>query len=316
MCPLNTADADADDSPTDEHIFPESILGVVEMRDCCKGCNNWLGSSVDKMLLADERIVLAAREAGIKPEELLSRFSGSGCDSLNRPVRYTVKHGQWRLEPSFHKQGFRIGMIQGKIFPEDLQNAKAKERRLVAADQAPQLSTPEIAKHVNELFDASLAKCGTEAVYSQEIRQGIRAVPGPTHIKVVGSYDPRGTERAIAKIAYETGVALLPPDLFAKVWSALERLKGFVEHGEGTASIFAHGAAAAAQRWHAASVSVFGDSLLFTVTLFGKETWTSGFNVLGKGKPARLDRFEVTLRSDFPNGGPKAGRVFEAGHDP
>jgi hypothetical protein len=308
--PLNTAEADADDSPTDEHIFPQSILGVVTMRDCCKHCNSRLGCAVDKLLLADERIVLAAREAGINEGELLSRFSGMGFDSLNRPARYTVRGAEWRLEPDFQRQGFKIGMIGGKILHKDLQNAKGKMRRLVAADKTLQLSTLEVANAVDELFDAFLAKSGAEAVYSQKIRQGIRAGRGPTHIRLGGIYDPHGTERAIAKIAYETSVALLPLELFSKVRSVLDQLKGFVDHGAGPESMFSHGAAAAAGRWHAANVIVIGDSLQITVTLFGKETWTGGFNVLANAKPAPLDGFEVTLRSEFPFGGPKAGKVF------
>mgnify|MGYP003795896589 CR=1 FL=1 len=316
MRPLNTAEADTDDSPTDEHIFPQSILGVVTMRDCCKCCNSWLGRAVDNMLLADERIVLAAREAGIKPDELLPRLSGSGYDSLNRPVRYTVKRGRFRLEPCFRPQGFGIGLIDGKTFPQDLQNAKAKLRSLIAADQTLQLTPSKIAKEVDTLFEDFLAKGGTAPVYSRKIRQGIRAVPGPGQINVDGTYKPRETERAIAKIAYETAVVLLTPNLFAKVWSGLEQLQALVRQGAlGGTAVFAQESKGVAGRWHAANVSVHGDSLQFTVTLFGKETWKLSFNVRERAVPARLDAYEVTLRNEFPVGGAKLGKLIVNGQD-
>ena len=99
--PLNTSVADADDSATKEHIFPENIFGFVITKNCCKDCNSRLGNAVDLKLLADERIILAAREAGIKETELLSQYSGVGLDSLNRQARYTV------MGTNFHCSIFR-----------------------------------------------------------------------------------------------------------------------------------------------------------------------------------------------------------------
>lgn len=104
--PFNASVIAADDSAADEHIFPASIFGVAKMRDCCKSCNSRLGHEVDVKLLADKRIFFAAREAGIKENELLSRYSGTGLDSLNQLEQYTVKNGVWRLDPNFPQQGF------------------------------------------------------------------------------------------------------------------------------------------------------------------------------------------------------------------
>lgn len=308
---LNASEKNADNSQTEEHVFPESVFGVVVTRDCCKGCNSGLGSAVDPKLLKDERVFLAAREAGLKETELWPRFTGRGFDSLKREARYTIKDGGWRLDPCFHPRGFRIGMIDGKIFPKDLQNAKAKMSALVNADKSLQLSAVEIAKCVDELFDAHIMKAGKEDVYCHKIKQGLRAGPGPSHIRLDGEYRVWETEWAIAKIAYETAVVLLPADLFAKVWSALEQLRAFVQQQKTGRSVFAHESAATlAQRWHKATVSVRGDRIGFSVVLFGKETWNLNFQVLENNRAANIAPYEVSLRNDFPIGGSKSGKIM------
>jgi hypothetical protein len=311
MRPL-TAEAGKADSVTIEHIFPESLFGVVKTKECCATCNSSLGHKVDKRLLADERIVLAAREAGVKEGELLARFTGNGLDSLSRPAQYTVKNGQWRLEPNFHPQGFRIGMIEDRILPQDLENAKGKMYALVRADKTLLLSPEETAEHVDKLFDTFLAKSGKEAIYSDKINQGLRGIAGPTHIKLDGENKPYETEWAIAKIAYETGILLLPPGLFAKVWSALDQLKRFVLQQEVGKSVFSYEPSMTAERWHSVNLSAGADSICFDVTLFGKATWRLAFTVLEKGVPARLDGFNLTLRNDFPEDVCASAKVFRS----
>lgn len=307
---LNSSERGVANSPTEEHLFPESMFGVVVTLDCCKVCNSQLGRAVDEKLLKDERILFAAREAGLKETELWSRFSGRGLDSLNREARYTIKDGGWRLDPLFHPQGFRIGMIDGKIFPKDLQNAKAKMRTLVIADESVQLNAAEIGKCVDDLFDAFLAKSEKEDVYCRKIKQTLRALRGPAHIKLEGSYRVWETEWAIAKIAYETAVVLLPPDLFAKVWSALDQLKTFVEQREAGRSIFlCEFATTQAQRWHKAVVKVNGDCICFSVILFGKVSWTLSFRVLESGRPANIAPYEVSITNHFAKGKSKSAKV-------
>lgn len=313
--PLDTALGEVDASPTDEHIFPQSIFGVVKTRDCCKGCNSRLGHTVDKLLLADERIFVAARDAGVATSELLSRFSGAGTDSLGRLMKYTVKGGKWRLEPRLSVEGFKIGLINGELFSQDLANAKAKMRRLVAADERLQLTSSEIDKEVDQLFQEFLSKPGRGAVYSQRIRQGIQGVRGPTHIRLDGVYDPRQTERVIAKIAYETAMCLLPPNLFAKVWSALDQLRLLVWQEEMPRLVFSHECPSPACRCHTARVNVAGDLIRFSVTLFGKQSWLLEFGVVEKGAPASLEPLELALSSEFPPGGRATGKVLVNGHD-
>lgn len=109
---------------------------------------------------------------------------------------------------------------------------------------------------------------------------------------------------------------LLPPELFAKVWSALNSLKAFVEQRKAGASIFRHESTKQmAQKWHEAKVSIAGDSIRFAVTLFGKETWKSSFRVLENGLPAALDDFELTVRNDFSDAEKKAARLSLNGKD-
>jgi hypothetical protein len=182
--PLNASEINVSDSPTDEHIFPVNIFGVVITRDCCKDCNSRLGNEIDIKLLADERILLAAREAGINENELLLKYSGTGSDSKGQQVQYTVKQGKWRLEPNFHQQGFTIGLIDGKTFPKDVQNAKAKVRSLAEADRSLQLTPTEREKCVEDLFDTFLAGSGKSVVYCDKINQRLSSELGPKHIKI------------------------------------------------------------------------------------------------------------------------------------
>jgi hypothetical protein len=168
---------DADDSPTKEDIFPKNIFGFVITKNCCKRCNSRLGNAVDLKLPADERIILAAREAGIKEAELLPQYSGVGLDSLNRQARYTVKDGKHRFNPNFHQQGFSIGMIDGEVFPNDLQNAKAKMRSLVEADKSLHLTPEEITQYINDLFNQFIEKFGKKKFIAKKLNKGLTPSP-------------------------------------------------------------------------------------------------------------------------------------------
>jgi len=308
--PLNTAVTDAADSPTKEHIFPRNIFGFIITKNCCKECNSRLGNAVDLKLLADERIILAARQAGIKEVELLSQYSGVGLDALNRQTKYTVKNGEHRFEPKFHPQGFSIGMIDGKVFPSDLQNAKGKMRRLVQMDKTLHLTSDEITKCIDDLFSQFLEKSGKGKIYCQKIKQGLNAFDGPKNVNLDGVYKPYETEWAIAKILYETAIMLFPPELFAKTLSALNSLKVFVEQQKAGVSIFSHEShMKVAQRWHEVNVSIAGNSIRFTAVLFGKEVWKLVFNVFQNELPAALEDFDLTVRNDFSNVGTNVARL-------
>jgi hypothetical protein len=307
---------DAPDAATDEHIFPARIFGAVSTPDCCKDCNNRLGDTVDIKILADERIVLAAREAGIKEHDLLSQYSGSGLDSQQRPARYTVKHGRFRLNPTFQDQGFRIGLINGTTFTPDLQNAKAKMTRLAEEDASLQLTREQISTCVNDLFEAFLAKGGKETVYCPKLKQRLQSGAGPTHITLEGDYRPYETQWAIAKILYETGIMLLPPEIFAKVGSAFDQLRRFVQTQTPGVSILSYESARSnADRCHSAEIHVCGTSLHCSVTLFGKLTWATVFTVTEQGQPANLEKFELAIRNDFPFGASKFAAVLINGQN-
>ena len=112
---------------------------------------------------------------------------------------------------------------------------------------------------------------------------------------------------------YETAISLLPADVFEKVDSALKRLKTFVEQRESSKLIFKQESAlVAAQKWHESNINVKGNSLRFSVTLFGKETWTKKFTVFKNGLPAALGEFELTLRNDFASA-LKSARILKNG---
>lgn len=202
-------------------------------------------------------------------------------------------------------------MVEGTILPQDCVNAKAKICVLATGDQSLQLTPAKIAKCVDDLFAVHFAKSGKEDVYCHKIKQGLSAVAGPTHIKLEGAYQPWETEWAIAKIAYETASVLLPPDLYAKVWSALDQLKAFVEQQDAKRSVFIHESLITmAQRYHEAKISVGGNSIEFSVILFGKESWNLNFSVDQKSGLATLDTFVLSLRNYFPKNEGKSAKLM------
>jgi len=89
---LNTAVSRiAADSPTKGTHLPPKYLWIYNYKNLLQGMQqSFRGNAVDDLkLLADERIILAARQAGIKEVELLSQYSGVGLGCLKiRQTKY------------------------------------------------------------------------------------------------------------------------------------------------------------------------------------------------------------------------------------
>jgi hypothetical protein len=299
---------------SDEHIIPANIFGRLKTNDVCSGCNSRLGSEVDDRLLNDFHIFQAGLDAGYKPEELLLSFRVSGTTPDGEPFEYRVKDGRWKLKPSFHETGFKIGAVNGSSTPEDLENAKRKMLRLVREDRRLNVSAAEAERFIDELFKTFLERQGQHTIYQERIKQGLRARPIPSKGTVTKTTHPWETQWAIAKMLCEVGDTMLPGRLRRIIRSALQQLRAFLNKRELRKGVFQHRTLKRrAEQQHQIQIVMRGSNLRFVCRLFGREQWSLSFAVLRRDVPARLDGYELRIINHCKPKRPASVQVFENG---
>lgn len=299
---------------SDEHIIPANIFGRLKTNDVCVGCNSRLGSEVDDRLLDDFYMFQAGLDAGYKPEELLPSFRVCGTTPDGEPFEYRVKDGRWKLKPSFHEEGFKIGAINGSSTPEDLENAKCKMLRLVREDRRLNVSAAEAERFIDELFKTFLERQGQHAVYQKQIKQGLRGRPIPSKGTITKTTHPWETQWAIAKIIYEVSDTMLPSRLRRIIHSALQQMRIFLSKRELRKGIFQHRTLKRrAEPRHLIQIVMRGSKLRFVCRLFGREQWSLSFAVLRLGAPAQLDGYELRIVNHCKPKHRASVEVFENG---
>jgi hypothetical protein len=297
-----------------EHIIPANIFGRLKTTDVCVGCNSRLGSEVDDRLLDDFYIFQAGVDAGYKPEELLPSFRVCGSTPDGEPFEYRVKDGRWRLRPSFHETGFKIGAVNGSSTPEDLENAKRKMLRLVREDRRLNVSAAEAEGFIDELFKTFLERQGQHTIYQERIKQGLRARPIPSKGTITKTTHPWETQWAIAKMLCEVSDTMLPGRLRRIIHSALQQLRVFLSKRELRKGIFQHRTLKRrAEPQHLIQIVMRGSKLRFVCRLFGREQWSLSFAVLRRDVPARLDGYELRIINHCKPERPASVEVFENG---
>jgi hypothetical protein len=299
---------------SDEHIIPDNLFGRIKTNDVCVGCNSLLGMHVDDRLRNDFHVFNAGRDAGLKIDELLPVFRVSGTTPDGEPFEYTVKRGVWRLNPSFHKGGFKIGSVNGAARESDLLNAKKKMLAMVKGNTGLGVSETEAVKFVNALFDEFMAKQAQSTVFNKRIKQGLRARPIPSKGAVNMVTHPWQTQWAIGKAMYETGATMLPDRLRRRVQSALHQIRQFVEaRAEGRGILKHKTLSRTAAQKHEVEIRLKGSALTFAVRLFNREQWSVSFVVLCRGAVARLTDYRLTVINDWRPGVRETVKVLENG---
>lgn len=279
-----------------EHIIPANVFGRLKTNDVCTRCNSRLGSEVDDRLLNDFHIFQAGLDAGYKPEQLLPSFRVCANTPDGEPFEYRVRNGQWRLKPSFHETGFKIGAVNGSSTPEDLENAKRKMLRIVREDKRLAVSALEAEHFVDDLFKSFLERQGQLTIYQEHIKQGLRAQQLPSKGTITKTTHPWETQWALAKILYEVGHTMLPEQLRRRIHSALKQLRTFLDERRPKAGIFRHQTLRhQAEPWHEIRIQVRGSKLRFACRLFKREQWSLSFDVLRRERPARLNDYEMRV---------------------
>jgi hypothetical protein len=295
-----------------EHIVPANLFGRLKTTDVCVGCNSRLGSEVDDRLLDDFQVFQAGLDAGYKPEELLPNFRVCGSTPDGEPFEYRVKHGRWRLNPSFHETGFKIGMVNGAASPEDLENAKRTMLRLVCNDRRLNVSAAEAERFIHGLFRTFLERQGQQTIYQERIKQGLRARPIPSKGTITKTTRPWETQWAIAKMLYEVGNTMLPGRLRRIIHSALQQLRLFLNKRELRKGIFQHRTLKRrAEPQHEMQIVMRGSKLRFVCRLFAREQWSLSFAVLRRDVPARLDGYELRIVNHCKPNRTASVQVFE-----
>jgi hypothetical protein len=281
---------------SDEHIIPANIFGRLKTNDVCKDCNSQLGSDVDHRLLNDFHIFHAGLDTGYKPEQLLPSFRVCGNTPDGEHFEYQVRNGRWRLKPSFHETGFKIGAIDGSSTSIDLENAKRKMLRIVQDDKRLPVSPSVAEQFIEELFDKFLKRQAEYTIYQEQIKQGLRARPIPTKGSITITTHPWETQWAVAKILYEVGHTMLPEYLRRAINSALQQLRLFLNERKLKVGIFQHKTLnLSSEKLHEVQILLHGSKLRFSCRLFKREQWSVTFDVLRYHLPARLKDYELVV---------------------
>lgn len=301
---------------SDEHIIPANIFGRLKTNDVCTSCNSRLGSEVDDRLLNDFHIFQAGLDAGYKPEALLPSFRVCGNTPDGEPFEYCVRNGHWRLKPSFHETGFKIGAVNGSSILKDLENAKRKMLRVVREDKRLLVSASEAERFVDDLFKSFLERQGQHTIYQEHIKQGLRARPIPSKGTITKTTHPWETQWAVAKMLYEVGHTMLPEQVRRKIHSALKQLRTFLDERRPKVGVFQHRTLRhSAEPLHEIRILVRGSKLRFACRLFKREQWSLIFEVLCRDLPARLNDYEMRVLNYCNAQSGASVRVLENGRN-
>lgn len=297
-----------------EHILPDNVFGKLRTVDVCTACNSRLGSEVDDRLLNDGHIFNAGLDAGFTVSDLLPDFRVCGTSPEGEPFQYRVKHGKWRLQPSFGRSGFKIGAVEGCSSVDDLENAKRKMLAIVLSDKSIGVEESEAKKWVEELFQEFLSKQGQYTVYRARIRQGLRARPIHAKGTVTFTTHPWETQWGIAKIGFESASILLPSRLGRRVASALAQMREFVMARKPKHGIFKHTTLATkAQAQHEVEIAVHCSKFSLAVRMFKREQWTIAFDVFKGNRLASLNDYHLLVVNHCGSTADRPVRVFENG---
>lgn len=272
---------------SEEHLIPACLFGELVSFDLCKCCNDFFGATCDHALLNDQRIVEAAKRAGINVRELWSRFEITQMTPSGRRVRTIYKKndgsemGSYQPQPEL-KDLSRLMIVapEGKVSVAQLGHLRARLVKKVGLKRL-NLSSQQIESEVDKLLDET-CRTPDEAHYNPVIREWIKPSRLPPEGIVVRETRPWETEWSLAKICFELSQLLWPPNYREYCAPVLNELRAFLtarecsDDGKSGVGIFTYSESldCPAKKWHTVEGVVCAFRASWRLTFFGTVSWS------------------------------------------
>jgi HNH endonuclease len=216
---------------SDEHIIPKNLFGKLATVDLCKCCNDNFGLFCDHALVKDDKIVEAAKRAGLEITDLWPQFYGTQMTPKGRKIKISYNKGSFKPKAELQSiDKLAIPIIDGKLNEEDLKHFEARLIQKVKLKKMG-LSQIVIEKHVGILLGQMRHDCTktyTDSVIDETV------VPSQLNSQVIytGETKPWETQWCLAKIVFELSQMLWPKNYRTYFLPVLDQWRFFINARE------------------------------------------------------------------------------------
>lgn len=271
---------------SDEHVIPDCLQGRLRCPDVCKKCNSTFGSSSDWKLLNDERIYLAARDAGMSHDELISKYEAIATTAWGLKIKLAVRDGVSRVVGGLGSKPIYVGSDEhGHFLPKEIANLKAL-KKAEAARRFPKIARGEIDREVDRIVDSLAGFPPGTKVSSALLSDGFASDMTSSVVAFTRTYNEVDTDRAMAKSLFTILKSVLPRRLEAPMANALGQVKRFaLGHDDGNFIHFARVPERQPRKQHQIRICTGPSGFNYTVILFDVLAWSISGN--GESKNGR-----------------------------
>lgn len=217
---------------TKEHIIPGNIFGGLITLDLCKDCNDRFGSRMDHELTCDERVFMAAKDAGVNIKEYLKRYQSTRRSEDGRTFQSShYSDGTDYITPKLDNlAALTVGAVDHKTHSSDLRNLRNRLKqkvlkkfkiRVLSQDQEARVTRlmGAIASHPNQVH--------MDSVLGEHFKP--TALLPFEEIQLEGG--PCGADWCIAKMLFETTASLMPAPFHGYLEPVQKYLRKFIVDG-------------------------------------------------------------------------------------